>query len=543
MSKSLLGFIKDTINKISKKSDSSKERGFKYHIEDKQITFHKNLEKNVEAIKLYLGKSDDVVYRYLDISTLPSIRAAVVFIGSLVDKAMLESSVLAPLTLGIAERPVEERAILSGDPEIIVERGLSNNNITYIRDVKDAVDEILSGRGILFINNYSLAISINILKGASKQHTEPKAEKTVKGPQQGFVEDIMPNIAMVRKRVKSSKLIVKALQIGKETKTEIRLLYMDNIADQSIVRELVERLDRIGTDGIVGSNNIEEYITDAPTSLFPTIYATERPDNVQALILDGRIALICDGSPFVLVIPSIITDFYSTPEEFYTNTYFASFNRLLGYFGSFILMFLPGIYIAISTFHQEMIPTRLALTLAGTRAGVPYPAFIEALLMELAFEALREASTRLPTQVGQAVSIVGALIIGQAAVEAGLVSPAVVIVVATTAIFSFTVPYNNFSTALRLTRFFNMALAATLGIYGIMTGFLLIALHLLSLRSFGIPFMVPFAPLSLRDMKDWVLRFPQWSLTKRSSHIVRKNIYKKSKDLKPKPIKEGKEKW
>ncbi len=533
----MLGAIKDIVYTIAKKNTKHKDEGESDHQpkENEAIHFSADLEKNIDIIQSFLSESDDIFFKTFQIATLPSIKATVVFIESLVDRSVLESSTLSPLTQGIGERPIEERTVLFSDVESLIEKLLVNINIAFYQDAQRAVDAILKGDGILLINGYTKVVSIGISKLPTRKYAEPKTERVVKGPQQGFVEDIAPNVAMIRSRIKSPNLVVKGLHLGRESKSEIRVLYMDNIADLSIVEELFKRLKRIDVDGIMGSSNIEEYITDAPTSLFPTIYYTERPDRVQAMLLEGRIVIVYDGSPFVIVVPAIISDFFTTSEDYYQNFYFTTFNRLLGYFGALVLTFLPSVYIAITTFHQEMLPTRLALTLAGTRAGVPYPAFVEALLMEIAFEALREAGTRLPIHMGQAVSIVGALIIGQAAVEAGLVSPAVVIVVATTAIFSFTMPYNNFTLGLRLVRFINMALAATLGIYGIMTGALIIALKLISLRSFGVPYMIPFAPICLQDMKDWVLRFPQWSITKRSSHIVNKNITKKANNLKPNP--------
>lgn len=508
-------------------SDTTKER--------EVMLLSGNLEENIRRLKPLLPQGEDIVLRTFQIATLPSIKAIVIFVKGLVDISLLEASVLNPLTQGIGQRPLEERMVLASDIEAMVDKNVINSDIALYKDIQRAADTVLAGNGILLIDGFPKAVSVHVSRPLGKQHAEPKTDRIVKGPQESFVEDINANIAMIRRRVKSCHLVVKGFAMGRESKSEIRVVYMDNIADQSIVAELFSRLNRIDADNMMGSYAIEEYIADSPFSLFPTTFYTERPDRVQAMLLEGRIVLICDGTPFAIVVPAVFSDFFLTTEDYYQNYYFSSFNRLLGYGGAFIFTFLPSIYIAITTFHQEFLPTRLALTLAGTKAGVPYPAFVEALFMEIAFEGLREAGVRLPIHMGQAVSIVGALIIGQSAVEAGLVSPAVVIVVATTAIFSFTIPYSNFSLALRLIRFFNMALAATLGIYGIMTGALILALHLISLRSFGVPFMIPFGPLSLEDMKDWVLRFPQWAIRKRSKHIVNKNITKKREGLKPSP--------
>jgi len=538
MKKSIFKVLKETISSIfQNNSEKTKILNHKFTEDNSSIQFSASVEKNIAIIKSSLENSDDIIFRSFEIHTIPSTKATVVFIESLIDENLLESSVLTPLTQGIGEQSLEYRSSLYSDKESLIKKVLPNINTSLIKNDKSGVQELLNGKGILFIDQSPIAVSINITKGTDKTYTEPKTEKVIKGPQQGFVEDLSSNITMIRKRIKSPNLVIKGLQIGRESNTELKVVYLNNIADVAIVDELLKRLDRIDVDGILGSSNIEEYIQDSPANLFKTTFYTERPDRLQTMLLEGRIAIVCDGSPFTVIIPAVISDFFISADDYYSNPYFATFNRLLGYLGALVLIFLPSLYIAITTFHQEMIPTTLALTIAGNRSGVPFPAFVEALIMESAFEALREAGSRLPTNIGQAVSIVGALIIGQAAVEAGLVSPGVVIVVATTAIFSFTMPYTNFSLSLRLVRFMNMILAATLGIYGILTGTLLILLTLISLRSFGVPFMVPFAPLSFADIKNWVLQLPQWSITKRSSHIVKKNINKTDENLKPGPPK------
>lgn len=528
--------MKETINRMIMKKSNTHRIENPAHKEIRRSTkLTKNLEQNIQMLQALLGDSDDIVLRHLEIHTSPNIKAAVLFIENLIDMNRLETSVLSPLTQGLAERSVEERRYLHAHIEKLLTTTLSNCATFMIENLEDAVDSILSGNGILLVHNYSKTLSFNLSKDPPREYAEPLTEKVVKGPQQGFVEDLSANISLIRKRIRSNDLVVKGFAIGRKTKSQIKVVYINGIANEGIVTELYRRLNRIDIDGIVGSSMIEEYITDTPTNLFQTTFYTERPDRVTSMLLEGRIAILYEGSPFVIMVPSILSDFFISADDYYEIPYFANFSRFIAYLGAIMMTFLPSIYVAATTFHQEMLPTSLALTIAGARFGVPFPAYVEALIMEIAFEALRQAGTRLPTHVGQAVSIVGALIIGQAAVEAGLVSSAVVIVVATTAIFSFTIPYTNFSLSLRLVRFFMMTLAATLGIYGIISGTLILVLNLISLRSFGVPFMIPFAPLSLYDMQDWFLRFPQWAITKRSSYISPENINKKAQDLKPYP--------
>ncbi len=536
MQRSLFSYLKEVLKLASPNKSKIKTYDNKDDDSKKQLDILSNsLDKNLSKIKAYLSDSDDVIYRDFSLSTSPQLKGSVIYIESLVDRDRLESSVLRPLSVTSPKHMASDHTQVPFSLEALLASTLTNANINYHFSLKQSVSAILAGEGIVIIEGFSKGIEVNISKGPSKTFADPKTEKVVKGPQQGFVEDLAVNMSMIRARLKTPNLVVRSMALGRESNTQIRIVYLKNVADLDIVDELITRLKRIDVDGIVGSSYIEEYINDSPMNLFQTTFYTERPDRIQSMLLEGRIAIVSDGTPFVNVVPAVISDFFITTEDYYVNYYFASFNRLLGYFGAIVVMFLPPFYIAVVTYHQEMIPTALALTIAGTRAGVPYPAFAEALFMEISFEALREAGTRLPTHIGQAVSIVGALIIGQAAVEAGLVSPPVVIVVATTAIFSFTMPYNNLVLSLRLTRFVNMTLAAILGFYGIMTGALMILLTLISLRSFGVPFMTPFAPLNPNNLKDSFLRFPQWALRKRSAHVVKENITKKADNLKPQP--------
>ena len=533
MKHSLLNFISKSLAKLLNSYTHDYATNNQDNVES--IEFTNNFDNNINLIKSYLGKSDDITFRYFNISTQPYTKAVVIYVAPMLDDKSLQAAVLNPLINELAQRTAEERIYFKSNIHILIEQSLSVSKISFTKKLNEAINQVVIGNSLLLIDKVPYAVSLNTLKADSKESTEPQTEKVVKGPQQGFVESINTNCLMIRRRIKSPHLVFKNFKIGLETQTDIRIAYLDSVADQDIVDELCLRLNRIDVDGFSGSSGIEEYINDNPINLFHTTFYTERPDRVQSLILEGRIALICDGSPFVVIVPAIVSDFFISIDDYYQNPYFASFGRLLGYFGAFILTFLPSIFVAVTTFHHEILPTELALTIAAARAGVPYPAIGEALIMEIAFEALRQAGTRLPTHVGQAVSIVGALIIGQAAVEAGLVSSIVVIIVAVTAIFSFTIPYTNFALSLRLTRFFMLILAATLGIYGIMTGLLILSLNLISLRSFGVPFMVPFAPLSFEEMKDWFLRMPLWLINKRSGYIVKKNIIKKDRILKPGP--------
>jgi spore germination protein KA len=290
-------------------------------------------------------------------------------------------------------------------------------------------------------------------------------------------------------------------------------MYLSHIANEELVQEVKRRLNSIDTDSILESGYIEEFIQDTAATPFPTIYNSDRPDTIAAGILEGKVAILVDGTPFVLLAPTIFVSFFQSAEDYYQRADISTLLRCVRFLAFFITLFAPAFYVAITTYHQEMIPTNLVISLAAQRETVPFPAFIEALLMEFTYEILREAGVRIPKNVGQAVSIVGTLVIGQAAVAAGFISSAMVIIVSITAISSFVIPEAGMAIAARIIRFALIGLAGFMGLYGILCGVFLLVLHLVSLRSFGVPYMSPIGPFRAADLKDSIFRLP-WPLLK-----------------------------
>lgn len=302
-----------------------------------------------------------------------------------------------------------------------------------------------------------------------------------------------------------------------------------------LIEEVTKRIERIEVDGITGGGQLEELLQDNPYSPFSGIDTTERPDRLVAALLEGRGALIFDNTPYSLLFPSTLTSQMQSPEDYYNRFWFASFVRILRWAALLWAVVGPSFYIAVTSFHQELIPTALLSTIATTREAVPFPAFLEALLMELTFEILREAGIRLPKPFGQTIGIVGAVVIGSAAVSAGLVSSPMVVIVAMTAIASYTIPSLTLGNNIRVLRFPLMILAAFLGLFGIMAGVVFFTFHLCSLRTFGIPFLSPLAPLSIEDMKDTFIRVPNWKMVLRPKLIGYANPHRKPNNLKPQP--------
>lgn len=379
------------------------------------------------------------------------------------------------------------------------------------------------------LENCAQCLAIGAEGWKDRTVSEPTSQGVVRGPMEAFTENIRTNTALIRRKIKSPQLWLVGRSIGSVTQTNVAVMYLNEIAEKSLVDEVFRRLDKIDIDGILESGYIEEFIQESSYSPFPTVYNTERPDTIAAGLLEGKVAILVDGTPFVLLVPALFIQFFQSAEDYYQRADVSTLLRLLRYVSFLITMLAPSAYIAITTFHQEMLPTGLLINLAAQREGVPFPAFVEALLMEITFEILREAGVRMPKTVGQAVSIVGTLVIGQAAVEAGIVSPVMVIVVAITAISSFVIPAVNLSISVRMIRFVLMGLAASFGLLGILLGIILLVLHLNTLQSFGVPYMQSLAPFVWEDQKDTLFRFPWRQMKKRPLATGSRNLVRQGK--------------
>jgi len=339
-------------------------------------------------------------------------------------------------------------------------------------------------------------------------------ESTVLGPQEGFTEDISVNLSLLRKRIKNVHFRIEQFIIGTETETKINLLYLGHLANESVVIEFRKRIQSIQIDSILDSAYIEEWIQDKTLSPFSTLLNTERPDVLASHLLEGRVGMLVDGTPDALIGPVTFFQFFSAPEDHYQRAGIATLLRCLRVLSFFLAIFVPALYISVLTYHQELLPHSLLINLSAQREGVPFPALMEAVLMMIAFEVLREAGLRMPRIAGQAISIVGALVLGEAAVAAGLVTAAMVIVVAITAISNFVAPSYKFGITQRLLQFTYMALAGFMGLYGVLCGVLFTVVHLASIKSFGVPYLSPVAPTFFTDWKDLLIRVPRpWMKT------------------------------
>lgn len=385
---------------------------------------------------------------------------------------------------------------------------LSSHEVERVHTLDDVSLAILSGDCALFLDGTDQVLIIGSKGWASRGVEEPQTESVVRGPREGFTENIRTNTMLIRRRIRDPNLRLDAYKVGRRTRKDLVVAYVAGIIHPSIVNELKRRLATIDMDDAPESGMIEQWIQDSFLSPFPTLMHTERPDKVSTALLQGKAAILLDGTPFVLTVPVTFGQMLQSPEDYYERWQIGSFIRMLRYTAAFFAVFLPSLYIALVSFHQGMIPSKLAFSVAAAREGVPFPAIVEAFIMELTLELLREAGIRLPKPIGQTIGIVGGLVIGEAAVSAGIVSPIMVIVVAVTAISSFAIPSYSMGISFRIMRFGIMLAAAAFGLYGIILSYILINIHLVNLKSFGIPYSTPFAPFLRRDWKDLVVRVP-----------------------------------
>ena len=462
-------------------------------------------------VTMLTGNAGDVIVRDITIGA-DALSATVYFIDGLVKKeivlTMLES---LAVRLRHERLPREPQALY----QFLQHQGVVSSEVSRIQSLGDLLSAILSGDAVLAVEGLTAGLRISARGWEHRQPEEPVTEPAVRGPKEGFTETAAVNLSLVRRRLQDPRLRVETVFVGERTSTTVVLVYMAGLTLPELVTEVKNRLKRIRLDGVLESGYLSELISDTTLTPFPMTRATERPDVIAANVLEGKVALIVDGTPHALLVPTLFHEGMQAVEDYYQHWTTASFIRFLRYVYLMVALLGPATYIGLLSFHHEMLPTSLLLSIMRNREGVPFPALVEALLMEISFEALREAGVRLPKNVGQAVSIVGALVIGEAAVRAGIVSPAMVIVVAITGISSFVIPLYSSALAIRLLRFPMMILAGTLGFLGVVLGLIVLSVHLASLRSFGVPYMSPSMPVTMGDLKDMMVRAPWWFMRRR----------------------------
>ncbi|MGE5416134.1 MAG: spore germination protein [Acidobacteriota bacterium] len=509
---------------------------------------NESLSMNESFLKNKIGNSFDTEYRHFRVAAFDDAEAFIVYIDGMIDARVVEESILGPLMqyTGLQDRTMQRGtkciSVLSerkaqrrrtDSISILMEHGVFTTAVTVTGRWEEICDAIIEGNTALFMDQCSSALILNTRKYEGRPVNEPQVESEIKGPRDGFVENIQTNAALIRRRIKDYGLRFDTVRIGERTKTMVSVAYINSLADDALVKEVKERLAKIKVDAIIASEYIEELIEDSPYSIFPTIQSSERPDKVCAALLEGRVVVLVDNTPFILIIPAVFWQFLESSGDYYDRFYMASFNRWLRFLAQYLSISASSLYVLLTSFHQEMLPTTLALKIAAGRNGVPFPAVIEAFVMEIILEIMKEAGLRMPKAFGQTVGIVGPLVIGQAAVSAGLVSPLLIIVVAVAAISTFAIPAHSMNNSLRVIRFPILFMTALFGLLGYLASIVILLLHLMSLRSFGTPYFAPIIPLDSHDLKDVLIRTPWQKMTNRPGFVRPKDKKRQVTNMKP----------
>lgn len=509
--------VKNTEKKIEKNIKQNTRRGkasdnFSEDINNTKLS--SSLRKNLLLLKKIFSNDDTIIFKELS-ADHNGLKCGLVYSEPMIDSNLLNRDIINPILKHNNEKMIRESQI-----DYIKNSIISCGDIEKTSNLEKIVTSILYGSALLLVDNTSEVLLIEIIGFKTRNITEPMIESVIRGPRESFVENIIDNISLIKKRLIDSDLKFNFKVIGKRTRTKVCICYLQGLADNKMLDELNERLDGIEIDGVLDSGYIQELIKDSPFSPFKTIGATERPDRVVANILEGRIALIINGSPYVLTLPYLFMENFQMSEDYYTGYVFASINRLLRWVGFFISTSFPAVYVALATFHQEMIPTPLILSISAAREGVPFPTIIEVIIMLLIFEVLREAGARLPAPIGSTIGFVGAVILGEAAITAKFVSAPIVIVAALTGISNFLLP--TMLGALNVIRFSLILLAAFMGLYGYVFGVVGLFIHLMSLRTFGMPYMLNIGSVNGKHIKDTIIRAP-WRLMRLRPKLIGKD--------------------
>ena len=442
------------------------------------------------------GESFDIVSREI---TIGQKKVSYIYSETLSSSDSVTDFLLKPISNILLLNNGNERSNF----EELIKNSITGASCKKVNNLDDAVKEIFNGHTVLVIDD-SYMLAIETKATLDRGITEAEVENSIAGPKDAFGENLNKNVGLIRKRIRNHNLIVKTLFLGNESNTKIAISYMDNITDKSLVNKVLERAKKIKNDIIIDGGYVTEEFSRV--SFLPEVNQTEWPDLASFALLEGKVCLLVDNSPTVLIIPTFFIDFFHTADDYYQKNINTTFIRILRFIAFFIAIFLPGYYISITTYNPTSIPTALLMKLISQHTSVPFPAFFEILIMIIAFEILRESDIRIPNKVGSSTSILGGLILGDAAVSAGIISPIMIIVVAISSISSLIFPYNSMINLIRYYRYFILVLAILFGLYGIFIGFALLIINISSITSFGYPYTYPFVPFIKNDIKDSLIK-------------------------------------
>lgn len=453
------------------------------------MKLYQNLDKNVATIKNLIS-SDDIVYFGFDVFNS---KAICIYPESLSDKTLIGKQVIEPLN-----KIDKDFSINDAIKNIILPEA------EKLTTFEKCVEKIINGDAVIFISDFNQAISVASKNPSARPVSEPPTSSVLKGPREGFVESIQTNMNLIRQRLKSPDLTYKKFTVGKYSSTLIGVVYVSSIANPKIVKNIEEKIKKINIDGVLDSSYVIKSISDKKTSIFKQVGTTEKPDVLVSKLLEGKIAIIVDGSPIVLTAPFVFIEDFQSSEDYYVNTYRANMSRVLRFLAVLAAILLPSLFVSAQLFHLQLIPLNFLLTIVGSIKGIPLSPSVEMFFTLFIFEVLNEASIRMPKYVGIAMSVVGALVLGETAVNAGIVSTPTIMVVALSGICIYTVP--DLTETLSVLRLVCLVIAGSFGGYGIILFASLLITYLASFESFSVPYLSPYSPLVLNDLQDGITK-------------------------------------
>lgn len=473
------------------------------------------IDKNLDFLKYKYNAlicNDVIIREFSLLAQNIEYKAFVMYIDGMVDSPVINEFILSPLMIRnranifddkqkkfVSEEKIDNVTLKNFKKskeknlvDFIYNSLIPQNSVDKVTDFSDVYSAINMGNCMLFVDSLDTAFNLDVKGFKQRNIDSPSNEVVVRGSQEAFVENIRTNTSMIRRLVNNENLVMETLTVGQITKTQVSIGYIKSLANEDLVAEVRYRINNLSVDYLISSGQLEQLIQDSPESLFPQMVATERPDKVSNFLLEGRVIIIVNGSPYVLVAPGVFVDFITSPEDLNLKYQFSNMQKLIRLLAIFLSLLLPGMYIAITNYHQELIPTELLFTIAAARESVPFPTFVEILLMEISFELIREAGLRVPTPLGSTIGIVGALILGEAAVSASLVSPVLIIIIAITGICSFSIPDFSLNFTFRIYRFIYIILGYVAGFLGISVVLFIQLVIMCKLKSFGSPYITPY---------------------------------------------------
>ena len=500
------------------------------------------IDKNLDFLKYKYNAlicNDVIIREFSLLAQNIEYKAFVMYIDGMVDSPVINEFILSPLMMRnranifddkqkkfVSEKKIDNVTLKNFKKskeknlvDFIYNSLIPQNSVDKVTDFSDVYSAINMGNCMLFVDSLDTAFNLDVKGFKQRSIDSPSNEVVVRGSQEAFVENIRTNTSMIRRLVNNENLVMETLTVGQITKTQVSIGYIKSLANEDLVADVRYRINNLSVDYLISSGQLEQLIQDSPESLFPQMVATERPDKVSNFLLEGRVVIVVNGSPYVLVAPGVFVDFITSPEDLNLKYQFSNLEKIIRLLAIFLSLLLPGIYIAVTNYHQELIPTELLFTIAAARESVPFPTFVEILLMEVSFELIREAGLRVPTPLGSTIGIVGALILGEAAVSASLVSPVLIIIIAITGICSFSIPDFSLNFTFRIYRFVYIILGYMAGFLGISFGIFIQLAIMCKLKSFGSPYINPYIlGKNKRSISSYFIP-PIWKRERTSSFV------------------------